>query len=105
MDRTQPIPRPPRSVANLVVTGLRSGEMLHEELAAPSEESNPTVVSKVIIVRTSLDHDSPVLTLADRWTHLFDEGRGADGTCELKRSYKGLRNEDLVVEVGRNAAR
>jgi FlaA1/EpsC-like NDP-sugar epimerase len=37
---------------HLVFTGLRAREKLHEELSAPTEESSPTVVPKVRMIRT-----------------------------------------------------
>lgn len=90
----------PRCVANPIFTGLRSSEMLHEELAAPCEESNPTTVSRVISPGPFSTTTHPCESLD---TSVQRETR-ADGTHELKGSYVGLRNEDLVVEVERNAS-
>jgi FlaA1/EpsC-like NDP-sugar epimerase len=78
---------------HLVITGLRPGEKLHEELAAPSEESRPTAVPKVRMIRTANDREFPVLTMADRWSGLFQAGHSHIVTAELRAMFEGLRGE------------
>jgi len=40
---------------NIIVTGLRPGEKMHEELSAPDETVHPTEESRVFLVETSQD--------------------------------------------------
>jgi FlaA1/EpsC-like NDP-sugar epimerase len=82
---------------HVVFTGLRPGEKLHEELAAPTEESRPTAVPKVRIIRTGNERDFPVLTVADRWNRFFAEGRGVWATSELREIFEGLRGDAPLV--------
>jgi FlaA1/EpsC-like NDP-sugar epimerase len=44
--------QPYRPGQNVVITGLRPGEKLHEELAAPEEQSRPTTVDRVSVLET-----------------------------------------------------
>ncbi|MHB1193062.1 MAG: polysaccharide biosynthesis protein [Longimicrobiales bacterium] len=44
--------QPYRPGQNVVITGLRPGEKLHEELSAPEEESRPTTVNRVSVLGT-----------------------------------------------------
>ena len=84
--------------SHLVFTGLRPGEKLHEELAAPTEESCPTAVPKVRMIRTGNESDFPVLTVADRWTRLFAAGRGGAATADLRGMFEGLGGDEPLVE-------
>ncbi len=40
----------------VMISGLRPGEKLHEELAAPDEEVSPTDISRVFVIGASVDH-------------------------------------------------
>jgi FlaA1/EpsC-like NDP-sugar epimerase len=81
----------------VVFTGLRPGEKLHEELAAPSEESRATAVPKVRMIRTGNESVFPVLRVVDRWARLFATGRGTRTTAELRGMFEGLRGEEPLV--------
>jgi FlaA1/EpsC-like NDP-sugar epimerase len=74
---------------HVVFTGLRPGEKLHEELAAPTEETCATTVSKVRIIRGN-ERSFPVLAVVDRWTALYTEGCGECATAELRGMFEGL---------------
>ena len=43
---------PYRPGENVVITGLRPGEKLHEELSAPDEQSVPTELKRISILRS-----------------------------------------------------
>jgi FlaA1/EpsC-like NDP-sugar epimerase len=83
---------------HVVFTGLRPGEKLHEELAAPTEESCPTAVPKVRMIRTDVERQFPMLAVADRWTRLFAAGRASRATAELRGMFEGLRGQESLVE-------
>jgi FlaA1/EpsC-like NDP-sugar epimerase len=55
----------PRS--RLAYTGLRPGEKLHEELAAPDEEALPTRVPKVLLLRTVQPPSFAVAAQVEAW--------------------------------------
>lgn len=82
---------------HMVFTGLRPGEKLHEELEAPTEESCATAVSKVRIVRSGNERSFPVLSVADRWARLFDDGDGLGAAAELRAMFDGLGEERPVA--------
>jgi FlaA1/EpsC-like NDP-sugar epimerase len=92
--------KPFRDRDHLAFTGLRPGEKLHEELAAPSEESCATAIPKVRIIRTGNERTFPVLAVTDRWERMF-----AESTClvvldELRGLFAGLRNEEALMDRG-----
>jgi FlaA1/EpsC-like NDP-sugar epimerase len=85
---------------HMVFTGLRPGEKLHEELAAPTEESCATAVPKVRIIRSGNERTFPVLSVTDRWERMF-----AESTClvvldELRGLFAGLANGEALVDRG-----
>jgi FlaA1/EpsC-like NDP-sugar epimerase len=82
-----------------VFTGLRPGEKLHEELAAPTEESTPTAVPKVRIIRSGNERSFPVLTVADRWRRMLDSGEGDTAIAELRAMFEGLRGEEPLSDA------
>jgi FlaA1/EpsC-like NDP-sugar epimerase len=84
--------------SHVVFTGLRPGEKLHEELSAPTEESCPTAVPKVRMIRTGNEREFPVLTVADRWARLFAEGHRGKASAELRGMFEGLAGEAPLVE-------
>ena len=91
--------RPSSNCEHLVFTGLRPGEKLHEELAAPSEESCPTAIPKVRIVRTGNEQDLPVLSVADRWTEMLQGGSGGQTVEQLRGMFDGLTLEAPVMRL------
>ncbi len=97
---------PPKENVNPIITGLRPGEKMHEELAAPSEETVATVIPKVRLIRTGGDRSLPVLGTVDRWAELFVAGRGEVTVTELRRLFDGVCEgaEGEVVGEGRETA-
>jgi FlaA1/EpsC-like NDP-sugar epimerase len=89
--------RPSTNGEHYFFTGLRPGEKLHEELAAPMEQRTLTAVPKVRIIRTGNERSFPVLTVADRWARFFAEGHGAGATEELRGLFEGLRGEEPLA--------
>jgi FlaA1/EpsC-like NDP-sugar epimerase len=85
---------------HMVFTGLRPGEKLHEELAAPTEESCATAVPKVRIIRSGNERTFPVLALTDRWEQMFAESTYLVVFEELRGLFAGLRNEEALEDRG-----
>jgi FlaA1/EpsC-like NDP-sugar epimerase len=83
---------------HFVFTGLRPGEKLHEELAAPTEESTLTAVPKVRIIRSGNERSFPVLTVADRWGRMLDSGEGDTAIAELRAMFEGLRGDEPLLD-------
>jgi FlaA1/EpsC-like NDP-sugar epimerase len=83
---------------SVIFTGLRPGEKLHEELAAPTEESTLTAVPKVRIIRSGNERSFPVLTVADRWGRMLDSGEGDTAIAELRAMFEGLRGEEPLSD-------
>jgi FlaA1/EpsC-like NDP-sugar epimerase len=83
---------------SFVFTGLRPGEKLHEELAAPTEETTLTAVPKVRIIRSGNERSFPVLTVADRWGRMLDGGEGETAIAELRAMFEGLRGEQPLAD-------
>lgn len=79
---------PFRMGETLVFTGLRPGEKLHEELAAPDEESLATAVAKVRVLRSSSQTDLDVLHLIRGWDEPGDE---TDQVSDVAMLFDGLR--------------
>jgi FlaA1/EpsC-like NDP-sugar epimerase len=82
---------------HMMFIGLRPGEKLHEELAAPTEESCATAVPKVRIIRSGNERTFPVLSVADRWEKMFVAGEGDTIIEELKGLFEGLRGEETLA--------
>ncbi|HKK93591.1 MAG TPA: nucleoside-diphosphate sugar epimerase/dehydratase [Longimicrobiales bacterium] len=73
--------------AEIEIVGLRPGEKLHEELAAPEEEVVPTGVDKIRILR------SPDVVLPDPMERLFPDSRddrSGLSTADLRTRLMGL---------------
>ena len=75
-------------------TGLRPGEKLHEELAAPDEGAVETSVQKVRILRTYGHGALNVITLVRRWGSYLANGQSGDVEPELRALFAGLRQEE-----------
>lgn len=60
---------------HIVYTGLRPGERLHEELAAPDEETRPTANAKVRIVRNHNGSSKPVTAALAGCERALKDGR------------------------------
>jgi FlaA1/EpsC-like NDP-sugar epimerase len=81
----------------IVFTGLRPGEKLHEELSAPTEETWETAVQKVRIIRTGNERSFPILAVVERWTALYMEGCGEGAAAELRGMFEGLGGGDVPL--------
>ncbi len=64
----------------VVVTGLRPGEKLHEELAAPDERVEPTEVDRVLLVNPAGDEPNDLASVLSLET--LDEERILDLLCD-----------------------
>jgi hypothetical protein len=60
-----------RADESIVFTGLRPGEKLHEELAAPGEHASATSVSKVRILNPDTAQTRKVIPRLPRWDRLI----------------------------------
>ncbi len=81
---------PSRNGDSIVFTGLRPGEKLHEELTAPGEESRPTAVAKVRLIKTQENADFPLLDYLREWQ---DASVGDNGSVVtwLLQLFPGLK--------------
>lgn len=72
-------------------TGLRQGEKMHEELAAPHEAPVETSIPKVHLLSTHGDGLLDVCGLVGRWEVALANGHAGDVECELRSIFQGLR--------------
>ena len=88
---------PHRNGDSIVFTGLRPGEKLHEELVAPDEESLPTAVPKVSLIRSV---ETPMLLplgqLSDGTLGFAPENGGV--LAWLEGIFPSLKNETQKQE-------
>ena len=63
--------------ASIEITGMRPGEKLHEELAAPEERPEPTGVEKVMVLRNG-DMEMALSEAEEMIRSLWSEVRGMD---------------------------
>jgi FlaA1/EpsC-like NDP-sugar epimerase len=75
---------------DVVFTGLRWGEKLHEELVAPDEVTRSTRISKVKLVQPSHVSLASVRKLVDEWELAFAEGRDAAVISSLTSLFPSL---------------
>jgi FlaA1/EpsC-like NDP-sugar epimerase len=75
---------------NMVFTGLRPGEKLHEELLAPTDEAVPTAIPRVAVIRTRSGFEGAVLLVVDRWIRDIAAGKGTQSVAELHAMFPGL---------------
>jgi FlaA1/EpsC-like NDP-sugar epimerase len=90
---------PPKVGETIVFTGLRPGEKLHEELAAPGEEAIETRVPKVRLLRTCSHGKMQILPLVERWEAAFANGRRAESVAELRSLFTGLEAQEPEPEA------
>lgn len=75
---------------DVIFTGLRWGEKLHEELVASDEVTTPTSISKVKLVHPSLVSLSSVSMLIEEWELAFAEGRDNAVIASLHSLFPSL---------------
>ena len=76
-----------RGTPDIVFTGLRPGEKLHEELVAPDEECIPTALPKINLVLTHSDFSGSMLERVSEWERALEEGREAVVLSGLARLF------------------
>jgi FlaA1/EpsC-like NDP-sugar epimerase len=87
--------QPGRDV-QIVFTGLRPGDRLHESLVAPNEELVPTNYSKIFSV-ASIDNVPALITLA-QWIATMEYCLLHDDNVHLKtRLFETVQRQDLIV--------
>lgn len=67
-----------RRNTDIVFTGLRWGEKLHEELTGPDEVTTRTAIPKVKLVQPPMVSIRSVLSVVQEWETAFSEGRQHD---------------------------
>ena len=89
---------------DVVFTGLRWGEKLHEELTAPDEVTTPTSIPKVKLVQPSLVRLAGVTKLIDEWEAAFAEGRDGAVIASLASLFPSLHYSAAQAQVGGSSA-
>ncbi|HEX6588868.1 MAG TPA: nucleoside-diphosphate sugar epimerase/dehydratase [Longimicrobiales bacterium] len=98
---------PVRLNENIVFTGLRPGEKLHEELSSPGEERVATLVPKVYMLRNAGEAEIDVFQMIRRWQTQSDEPRDlvADVVAEFHDLHRRVRPQlEIVPTAGRDTA-
>jgi FlaA1/EpsC-like NDP-sugar epimerase len=92
---------------DVVFTGLRWGEKLHEELVAPDEVTTSTRIAKVKLVHPSLVSLSSVPKLVEEWELAFAEGRDNAVVASLVSVFPSLhyRTSSEMQDNGAMAVR
>lgn len=83
----------------IVFTGLRPGEKLHEELAAPDEKATPTAVPKVLVLETPANTEGGLLAKLSTWERLFEAGRDNVVLTAFGQLFPGV-NARMPTSVG-----
>lgn len=83
---------------DIVFTGLRPGEKLHEELVGPGEQTVETTVAKVRLVVGHMVHHGSVLELAQRWSASIDGGEPFDAEEGLADLFSSVRPGRVPME-------
>ena len=78
------------SSRDLVFTGLRWGEKLHEDLTEPDEITSPTIIPKVKLVQPSMVSLASVRSLVEEWEAAFSEGRDNSVVATLLSLFPDL---------------
>jgi FlaA1/EpsC-like NDP-sugar epimerase len=79
-----------REGRNIVYTGLRPGERLHEQLLSPDEQTCPTAIPKVRLVYTTGDCDGTLCKRLEVWERAFRHGGDHEVLASLKAQFPGL---------------
>jgi FlaA1/EpsC-like NDP-sugar epimerase len=75
---------------DVIFTGLRWGEKLHEELTGPDEVTTPTAIAKVKLVEPPMLSLRSVLSLVQEWENAFSEGRDHDVIASLASLFPNV---------------
>ena len=76
--------------SRIVFTGLRPGEKLHEELAAPDEESVATRVAKVRLVRHVGSSAQRLISEVEAWDVAFRNGDDVGPVAALQALFPSI---------------
>ena len=79
-----------RRSTDIIFTGLRWGEKLHEELTAPDEVATPTAIAKVRLVEPPMLVMKSMLKLVEQWEHAFSEGRDHDVIASVASLFPNI---------------
>lgn len=80
----------PVTADRIVFTGLRPGEKLHEELAAPDEETMQTEIEKIRIIRSRPHEFGALLRRIEVWRHDLDSGNLTAIEQDFRQLFPGL---------------
>lgn len=86
----------------MVFTGLRPGEKLHEELVAPDEATQRTSIPKVRLVSSPGVHSRPILQQIRSWEEALERGHESLIFKDLRRLFPGIAVQ--TVEPAGDAA-
>jgi len=83
----------------IVFTGLRPGEKLHEELAAPDEETMQTEIEKIRIIRSRPHQYGGLLRRMELWRHDLESGHLTTIAQDFAALFPGLSLHLQVNQV------
>ncbi len=81
----------PRMGETYRFTGLRPGEKMHEELAAPDESMQETSIAKVRLLTSCRASTPDIRPLLNRWDRALSNGHAGVVEKELRGIFSGLR--------------
>jgi FlaA1/EpsC-like NDP-sugar epimerase len=90
-----------RRNGDIVFTGLRWGEKLHEQLTGPDEISAPTAISKVRLVEPPMLVMKSILDLVEQWEAAFSEGRDHEVIASVASLFPNVHPR--VAQTGTDA--
>jgi FlaA1/EpsC-like NDP-sugar epimerase len=95
----------PKAGRNLVFTGLRPGEKLHEELVSPDELTVQTSIAKVRIIHTRRSATRSIRHLLVEWEDALSHGRDGEVLAWFRALFPGVADEDVseLVSVAETA--
>ncbi|HEX8362169.1 MAG TPA: nucleoside-diphosphate sugar epimerase/dehydratase [Longimicrobium sp.] len=77
----------------IVFTGLRPGERLHEELVAPDEETRSTPIAKVHLVESSVSSELGLCGRLGDWERAMEAGMESAVVATVAEILPGIRAE------------
>ena len=80
----------PTDEGNIIFTGLRPGEKLHEELAAPDEETCATAVEKIRIIRSAITSGRIIARVA-AWERALEDSDLGDLRADFELLFPDVR--------------